>query len=56
MKYQQLLLVSIVIHPIVNLKAKASSGGSVQYAKTPKSIERRASSGGSMIKYKLIDT
>jgi hypothetical protein len=41
---------SIKIHPIVNLKAKASSGGSVLFAKTPKSIERRTSSGGSIDK------
>jgi hypothetical protein len=41
---------SIKIHPIVNLKAKASRGGSILFAKTPKSIERRTSSGGSIYK------
>jgi hypothetical protein len=41
---------SIIIHPIVNLKAKASSGGSIQYSKTPQSMERKASSGGSIDK------
>lgn len=41
---------SITVHPIVNLKAKASSGGSIQYAKTPKSMEKRESSGGSIDK------
>lgn len=41
---------SVIIHPIVNLKAKASSGGSIQYSKTPQSMERKASSGGSIDK------
>ena len=41
---------SITTHPIVNLKARASSGGSIQYSKTPKSIERKVSSGGSIDK------
>ncbi|MBC5841319.1 DUF2807 domain-containing protein [Flavobacterium sp. F-380] len=41
---------SIKTHPIVRLKAKASSGGSIEYSKTPKSMERRVSSGGSVDK------
>lgn len=41
---------SITTHPIVKLNAKSSSGSSIQYSKTPKSIERRASSGGSVDK------
>lgn len=41
---------SITTQPIINLKAKASSGGSIQYSKTPQSIERKASSGGTIDK------
>jgi hypothetical protein len=41
---------TITIHPIVRLKAKASSGSSIDYNTTPKSIEKRASSGASIEK------
>lgn len=36
----------ISIHPIVNLKANASSGGKIQYNNNPKQIEKSTSSGG----------
>ncbi|MEO8535775.1 MAG: head GIN domain-containing protein [Flavobacterium sp.] len=39
---------TINVHPIVNLKAKASSGGNINYNITPKNIERNTSSGGSI--------
>tara|TARA_R110000868_G_scaffold145993_1_gene366593 strand:+ start:14867 stop:15607 length:741 start_codon:yes stop_codon:yes gene_type:complete len=39
---------SIHVHPIVSLKAKASSGSSITYNNTPHSIEKNASSGGSI--------
>ncbi|WP_338408611.1 head GIN domain-containing protein [uncultured Flavobacterium sp.] len=39
---------SINVHPIVNLDAKASSGGDINYNVTPKRIEKRTSSGGSV--------
>lgn len=39
---------SIYIHPIVSLKAKASSGGNINYNSIPKSIEKKTSSGGSI--------
>ncbi|RZJ67035.1 MAG: DUF2807 domain-containing protein [Flavobacterium sp.] len=38
----------IVVHPIVKLDGKASSGGSVEYNNDPKSLERDESSGGSV--------
>jgi hypothetical protein len=41
---------TISVHPIVSLKAKASSGSNVDYNTTPKSIEKRSSSGGSIDK------
>lgn len=41
---------TISVHPIVSLKAKASSGSNVDYNTTPKSIEKRASSGASIDK------
>ncbi|WP_166921831.1 head GIN domain-containing protein [Flavobacterium poyangense] len=41
---------TISVHPIVNLKAEASSGGNISYDSTPKTIERRASSGGNINK------
>lgn len=41
---------SITTHPIVKLNARSSSGGSIQYSKTPKSIEQKESSGGSIDK------
>ncbi|MGO4822434.1 MULTISPECIES: head GIN domain-containing protein [unclassified Flavobacterium] len=39
---------SIQVNPIVSLKARASSGSSITYTKTPKSIEKNSSSGGSI--------
>lgn len=39
---------SITVHPIVNLKAEASSGGSVNYKGTPKTVRKEESSGGSV--------
>ncbi|MES2240042.1 MAG: head GIN domain-containing protein [Bacteroidota bacterium] len=36
----------ISIHPIVNLKANADSGGKIEYNGNPKSIEKATSSGG----------
>ncbi len=39
---------SINVHPIVSLKAEASSGGHINYDITPKSIEKKSSSGGSI--------
>ncbi len=36
------------VSPIVDLKAKASSGSSIEYAKTPKTISKQESSGGSV--------
>ena len=39
---------SVNVHPIVNLKAEASSGGSINYDSTPKTIEKTASSGGTI--------
>jgi len=39
---------SVNVHPIVNLKAQASSGGSINYDSTPKTIEKTASSGGTI--------
>ena len=39
---------SIEIHPIVSLKATASSGSSITYKNAPYSIEKKSSSGGSI--------
>lgn len=39
---------STTVSPIVNLKADASSGGSIVYNKTPKSIQKEQNSGGSV--------
>ena len=39
---------SINVHPIVTLKAEASSGGHINYDITPKTIEKKSSSGGSI--------
>lgn len=39
---------NISVHPIVSLKAEASSGGSINYDTTPKTIERTSNSGGSI--------
>lgn len=41
---------TIVANPIVKLKAKASSGGSINYTGSPKTIEKEASSGGNINK------
>lgn len=38
------------VHPIVSLKAKASSGSSITYHATPKKIAKEESSGGSVDK------
>lgn len=38
----------INIHPLLNLDAKASSGGDIKYNNTPKSIQKSTSSGGSI--------
>jgi len=38
------------VRPIVSLKAKASSGSSIDYAGTPKTISKEESSGGSVSK------
>lgn len=39
---------SIYVHPIVSLNAKASSGSSISYNIIPKTIQKNASSGGSI--------
>ncbi|MDW8849119.1 head GIN domain-containing protein [Flavobacterium sp. MMLR14_040] len=39
---------SINVHPIVSLKAEASSGGHINYDIAPKTIEKKSSSGGSI--------
>lgn len=39
---------SITVHPIVNLKAEASSGGNITYNGTPKSIQKEENSGGNI--------
>ena len=39
---------SLEVHPILSLKAGASSGGSINYNNVPKTIEKTASSGGSI--------
>lgn len=36
------------VHPIVSLKAEASSGGSINYDIAPKTIEKTSNSGGSI--------
>lgn len=38
------------VHPILSLKAEASSGGNINYDNIPKTIDKRASSGGSISK------
>ena len=38
----------LTVNPILKLNASASSGGSVEYAKTPKSLIKKASSGGNI--------
>ncbi|PWA06666.1 head GIN domain-containing protein [Flavobacterium laiguense] len=39
---------SIRVHPIVSLKAEASSGATISYNTTPKSIQKEEHSGGSV--------
>jgi len=39
---------NVEVHPIVSLKANASSGGSINYDTTPKTVEKTANSGGSI--------
>lgn len=39
---------STTVHPILNLKAEASSGGNVTYTGSPKSVQKEESSGGSI--------
>jgi len=39
---------SISIHPKVSLKAEASSGASINYEGSPKSLEQKSNSGGSI--------
>lgn len=39
---------SINVHPIVSLKAEASSGASVRYNSVPKTFQKNSSSGGSI--------
>ena len=39
---------SISVHPIVNLKGEASSGGNISYNGAPKSIQKEEHSGGSV--------
>ena len=41
---------SISVHPIVSLKAEASSGGNINYNIQPKSMQKKTSSGGSISK------
>jgi len=41
---------STSVHPLVSLKAKASSGSSIEYDGTPKKIEKEETSGGSVSK------
>ncbi|WP_264553567.1 head GIN domain-containing protein [Flavobacterium sp. N2038] len=41
---------TVSIHPIVSLKAQASSGGNISYDTTPKTIEKSQSSGGNINK------
>ncbi|NGY37564.1 DUF2807 domain-containing protein [Flavobacterium sp. XN-5] len=41
---------TINVHPIVSLKAKASSGSNINYNTTPKTVEKRTSSGASIDK------
>jgi hypothetical protein len=39
---------SISVSPIVNLKAEASSGGTITYTNAPRSIQKKENSGGSV--------
>ncbi|QSW87600.1 MULTISPECIES: head GIN domain-containing protein [Flavobacterium] len=38
----------VKVHPILSLKAEASSGGNINYNNVPKTINRNSSSGGSV--------
>jgi outer membrane lipoprotein-sorting protein len=42
---------NIEVHPIVSLKAEASSGASINYVVAPKTINQKSSSGGSINQY-----
>jgi hypothetical protein len=42
---------NIEVHPIVSLKAEASSGASINYDVAPKTINQKSSSGGSINQY-----
>jgi hypothetical protein len=39
---------SLMVHPIVDLKAEVSSGGNISYHGTPKSIQKEEHSGGNI--------
>ncbi|AWK02866.1 DUF2807 domain-containing protein [Flavobacterium crocinum] len=41
---------TVSIRPIVSLKAKASSGGNINYSGSPKTVEKSESSGGNVSK------
>ncbi|MBL0739011.1 DUF2807 domain-containing protein [Flavobacterium sp. GN10] len=41
---------TVSVRPILSLKADASSGGNINYSGTPKTIEKSATSGGSVSK------
>ncbi|WP_125722638.1 head GIN domain-containing protein [Flavobacterium ustbae] len=41
---------TVSVHPILSLKADASSGGNINYSGNPKTVEKSASSGGSVNK------
>jgi hypothetical protein len=41
---------STIVHPLVSLNAKASSGSSINYDSTPKTVIKEESSGGSVSK------
>jgi len=41
---------NLTVHPIVNLKAKASSGSAINYKGNPKNVSKEESSGGSVSK------
>jgi hypothetical protein len=41
---------SIVVHPIVSLKADASSGSNINYTTVPKSIQKNSNSGATITK------
>jgi hypothetical protein len=39
---------SLIVHPILSLQSEASSGGSITYKVTPKTLQKKTSSGGSI--------